>query len=98
MHTVAVLEQALQLAKKLGIKLREEWLDGAGGGACEIRGRPWIFLDVSQSPDEQLAQVAAALRGHPGLKSVAVPACLRLLLRLPLSPETAVPPPGRRAS
>lgn len=32
------------------------------GGACEIGGRPWIFLDLSLSIEEQLGQVEDALR------------------------------------
>jgi hypothetical protein len=72
MHTVDLLDQAVGAAKQRGYKVREEWLGGAGG-ACEIQGQKWLFLDLALSPDEQLEQVLEALRdtepprdGKPG--------------------------------
>lgn len=79
MHTVELLEEALTAASRLGFKVRQEWL-GAGGGACEIKGQKWIFLDHGQMPLEQLAVVAAALRGEPGLARLPLGAELRAYL------------------
>ena len=62
MHTVEMLDAALALAKQVGYRLREEWLDGRGGGGCEIRGQKWLFLDLALGPEEQLEQVLSALR------------------------------------
>ena len=45
MHTVELMEQAVVVAKALGYGVRQEWLGGCGGGACEVGGRKWIFLD-----------------------------------------------------
>lgn len=54
MHTVEILEQAIRAAEALGYKVRQEWLGGAGGGGCEIKGRKYLFIDVSLSVPDQL--------------------------------------------
>jgi hypothetical protein len=61
MHTVELIEEAIQLARSLGFNIRQEWLGGAGGG-CEIKGQRWIFVDLSLAPLEQLDQVLSAIR------------------------------------
>lgn len=66
MHTVDLLEQALALAASLGIRVRQEWLGGSGGGCCEIRGQNWLFIDLALTPVEQFAQVSEALAAHRG--------------------------------
>ena len=65
MHTVEMLEQALDLAVRLGYTVRQEWLAGSGGGGCELKGRKLFFLDLDLGPDEQLEQVLEALRREP---------------------------------
>lgn len=80
MRTVELREQALALARQLGYCIREEWLDGNGGGSCEFSGRRWIFVDLAQSAVEQLDQVADALRSDPMLGSVSLSPPLRKLL------------------
>jgi hypothetical protein len=72
MLTVDVLQQALSALRELGIQVRLEWLGGIGGGTCEFAGRQWLFLDLAQTPDEQLALALACLRGQPGINSVSV--------------------------
>ncbi|MBW3599248.1 MAG: hypothetical protein KY475_18505, partial [Planctomycetes bacterium] len=62
MHTVEVLDEALAAARKLAYGVRQEWLDGAGGGLCEFGDRRWIFVDLSQTAAEQLEEVLAVLR------------------------------------
>jgi len=62
MHTVETLEQALDLAARLGYTVRQEWLAGSGGGGCELKGRKLFFLDLDLGPAEQLEQV---LRSPP---------------------------------
>lgn len=61
MHTAAKLTEALELARQQGFRLRSEWLGGAGGGACEVRGERWLFVDLALEPAEQLELVLAAL-------------------------------------
>jgi hypothetical protein len=70
MHTVELLEEAVQAARRLGYEVRQDWLGGDGGGHCLVRGRKWLLLDVAQSADEQLTVVAEALRGEIGAVQV----------------------------
>lgn len=79
MHTVELLEHALEAAQRLGFKVRQDWL-GGGCGICELRGQRWIFLDVSLPPAERLAVVVDALRNEPGLNRITLPAPLARLL------------------
>ncbi|MCR4415314.1 MAG: hypothetical protein NUV77_23120 [Thermoguttaceae bacterium] len=66
MHTVELLDEAIRLAQGLGYRLRQESLGGVGG-ACEIRGQKWLFLDLDAGPQEQLDCVLAALAREPSL-------------------------------
>ncbi len=67
MHTIELMEQAVVAAESLGYSIREEYLGGVGGGACEIGGKKWIFLDLGLSANDQLGQVIETLQGDPGL-------------------------------
>jgi len=66
MHTVELLQEALEAARRLGYEVRQDWLGGNGGGHCLVRGRKWVLLDLAQTPDEQLEVLADALRGEIG--------------------------------
>lgn len=68
MHTVAMLKEALDTARRMGYEVRQDWLGGDGGGHCLVRGRKWLLLDVAQSADEQLDVVADALRCEAGVE------------------------------
>jgi hypothetical protein len=70
MHTVELLQEALEAARRLGYEVRQDWLGGNGGGHCLVRGRKWLLLDLAQSAEEQLEVVAEALRGEIGLGHV----------------------------
>lgn len=74
MHTVDVLAQTIRAAETLGYGVRQEWLGGVGGGACEFGGRKWIFVDLALNVVEQLDQVAAALRNDPAYHATRLPA------------------------
>jgi hypothetical protein len=67
MHTVEMLERLKELAADAGYTVRQEWLGGVAGGACQFAGRKWIFVDLSLSVVEQLDQVAAALKDDPAV-------------------------------
>jgi hypothetical protein len=60
-HTAELLDEALALAAQLGFRVRQEWLHGAGGGTCVVRGEKWLFIDLAQSLAEQLACAAKVL-------------------------------------
>jgi hypothetical protein len=61
MHTVELLEQELERARREGYRVRQEWLGGAGGGVCHVRGEKWLFVDLALAPAEQLATVRESL-------------------------------------
>jgi hypothetical protein len=82
MHTVELLQQAVELAARVGYQVRQEWLGGAGGGGCELRGRKILFLDLALGPAEQLDQVIDALRREPGAAGLPMPHELGELLAL----------------
>lgn len=67
MYTAQLLSQATEVARRSGYQIREEMLEGAGGGHCLIRGEKWLLLDLSQPQREQLNDVLDALRTEPNL-------------------------------
>jgi hypothetical protein len=64
MHAAALLAEAVDLARQLDYHIREEDLEGAGGGHCAFGGKKWLLLDVTQSAREQLADALDALRSE----------------------------------
>ena len=82
MHTVEMLEQAVDLAVRLGYTVRQEWFAGSGGGGCELKGRKFLFLDLDLAPEERLEQVVAALRHEPAAATLAMPRELGELLKM----------------
>jgi hypothetical protein len=72
MHTVELLQEALETARRLGYEIRQDWLGGDGGGHCLVRGRRLLLLDVAQSPDEQLDVVIEALRGESRMAALKI--------------------------
>jgi hypothetical protein len=70
MHTVELLQEAMDVARRLGYEVRQDWLGGDGGGHCIVRGRKWLLLDVAQTAEEQLDVVAEALRAESGAARV----------------------------
>ena len=80
MHTVEILGHCLDLARRLGYDIRQEWLGGNGGGGCILRGRKIIFLDLGLEPSEQLDQVLDTLRHEPQAPQFPMPQTVRDLL------------------
>ena len=72
MHSVELLQEALQAARGLGYDVRQDWLGVDGGGHCLVRGRRLLLLDVAQTPEEQLDVVADALLGEEAFKSLRI--------------------------
>jgi len=69
MHDAKLLATAIQA----GYAIREEVLDGAGGGHCLIHGKKCLLLDITQSYREQLSDVLDALRAEPELDLHSLP-------------------------
>ncbi|MEM9657202.1 MAG: hypothetical protein AAF961_02470 [Planctomycetota bacterium] len=67
MNARQVLAEAKNLARKLQYHVREDYLDGAGGGHCFFSGKKVLLLDVTQSAEEQLRDVVDALRAESRL-------------------------------
>ena len=80
MHTVELLEHAVDLVGRLGYEIRHEWLDGVPGGAIELGGRKIVFLDLAIGPIDQLDQVLDALRREPQAAELPMPFQLRELI------------------
>jgi Spy/CpxP family protein refolding chaperone len=84
MHAAKLLSLAIEAAKTAGFEVREEVLDGAGGGHCLIRGRKCLLLDMTQSHREQLNDVVDALRAEPQLNESTLHPMLAARLQEPL--------------
>jgi hypothetical protein len=82
MHTVELMEQALEVAKQLGYSVRQDSFAGSGGGPCELRGKRYLFLDLDLTVEEQLDLILAWLRTEPMAQTVPMPRELRELLRV----------------
>lgn len=82
MHAAQLLSEALDLSRRSGYQIREEVLEGAGGGHCLIRGQKWLLLDLTQTHKEQLNDVLDALRSEPQLELSGVPEHLVKQLRI----------------
>ena len=67
MHRVEMLEKTIDIARTLGYQVRQDFLNGAGGGHCFVKGRKMVLLDLAQSHDEQLNDIADALRDEARL-------------------------------
>ena len=82
MHSVELLEEALDAARRIGFEIREELFDGngGGGGACKVRGRKLLFLDLNLDPRQRLAQVLDALRRDPQTAEIVTTVTLRRVL------------------
>lgn len=61
-HSVDLLDEALDLAARIGFEVRREWLGEKVGGACRLADRWILFSDLSLTADEQLRQTIVALR------------------------------------
>ena len=70
MNTAQLLSQAIDAARRLGYEIREDALEGAGGGHCLIRGKKWLLLDMTQTYRDQLSDVLDALRVEPELGAI----------------------------
>lgn len=62
MHTVDLLEEALQLAERRGFSVRRQWLAEGLGGACRIGQQRVLFINLSATNEEQLRHAVDALR------------------------------------
>ena len=83
MHHVELLEHALEVARKLGFLVREEYVGDIDGGSCVVRGQKMLFLDPQLSIPDRLMIVCEALAAEEQLDRTALPEALarRLTVR-----------------
>ena len=70
MHPTELLDLLTDLARAAGFEVRE--IRGAAGegdlptssGACRVKGRIWVLLAASDSPDERIDVLGRALATH----------------------------------
>jgi hypothetical protein len=72
-HCIDLLDLSLDCAVRLGYVIREDALGGFPGGACELKGRKWLFLDPAQTPRERLEVVIAALAADRAVDTADLP-------------------------
>jgi hypothetical protein len=60
-YTIDLLEEALQLAKDCGYRIRMEPLGGAKGGICRLAGCWIVMLDPRSTPVDHLEILADCL-------------------------------------
>ncbi len=64
-HSVELLEMALQAAANLGYRIREDALGGSRGGICQVKDKKWLFLDPALPPRDRLQLALEALGELP---------------------------------
>jgi hypothetical protein len=84
-RTEALCEELKEVARRLGVKVREEILLREVGyrvrsGACRVRGEHVIFLDRNLSPGERLEVLLDELSGRDDLETHYLTPALRRLL------------------
>lgn len=64
------LQVAIELAERRGYTVRQDWLEGVGGGYFHAAGRPWIFLDMSLDANARMKQLGKALAEAGGFRNL----------------------------
>jgi hypothetical protein len=82
--TLGLIEEAADLARQLGYRVREEPLGDLPGGPCMVAGQQCILLNLEGSAAERLAVLLAALTGDP--RAAAQPKSRLLAARLQAMP------------
>lgn len=73
-------DEAMRVVQAQGFEVRYEHLGGSGTGYCRVGERRWMLVDVAQGVEEQLEELAAAIRSEPLPEGVELSAELRGLV------------------
>ncbi len=73
MSTVERIEQLVGIAQQLGYRVRYDYFGGTGGGACQVAGGKWLFIDLALTSGEQLEMLQKLLSHEPLLFTAASP-------------------------
>jgi hypothetical protein len=87
-RTERVLDELIEAAERVGVKVRRERIMRevgyrARGGACRLRDDDLVIIDRDQPPHEQLEIVAEALKGRDLEAVYLSPEARRILLVSP---------------
>lgn len=81
MHSLDLLQIALETAKRQGFTIRREWLGGVAGGKCRLGNKKILFVDISLSVLEQLQQVTNSLATESNLPLTDLDPALERVIR-----------------
>lgn len=70
MSTIEQIDQMVNIAEKLGYKVRYDYFGGTGGGICEFSGNKFLFIDLALTSAEQFEILKDALDNEPLLSRV----------------------------
>jgi hypothetical protein len=70
MSTIEKIEQLVNIAEKLGYKVRYDYFGGTGGGICEFSNSKFLFIDLALTSAEQLDLLEKTLADEPLLSTV----------------------------
>ncbi|MBN2210611.1 MAG: hypothetical protein JW709_04370 [Sedimentisphaerales bacterium] len=62
-----LLDEMIDLARRLGLEVRITPLGGEGGGVCRVRDKRVLFIDALAAIPERLERTAQGLAGLPDL-------------------------------
>ena len=65
--TLGLLEEARQLARDLGYRVREELLGDVSGGPCTVGSQRHVLLNLEHGPADRLNVLLRALATDPRL-------------------------------
>ena len=63
-------ERMIEIAERIGFRIRYDYFGGTGGGTCEFAGTKWLFLDLALSDHERCDVIVEALVSDPLLGTV----------------------------
>ena len=64
------LDQLVKIAKDLGVSVRYESMDGAGGGLCKLRNKLVLFVDMDADALTSYEKVLLALADNFDLEPI----------------------------
>jgi hypothetical protein len=79
--TLGLLEEAMQLARDLGFRVREEPLGELPGGACSVGGKRQILLNAAHPSSQRLDTLLDVLAADPGVADQPISHLLETRLR-----------------
>lgn len=55
-------QEGIDLVKKMGVDIRYAYLNGNGGGLCQIKDQKCLYIDLALDMDEQMVQLEQAIQ------------------------------------